>query len=232
MTMSDLGAFPPQGWSLQRVGGAAIALGALGVVAVSALYALSPPAAALPAQPFRLAEALRGALEGAATMHAAGAIGIFADLVFAVGGALVAAAASQRGDALAGAGWIAAALASLLFTFVDATAGFVLSPLAAAPDGGGAFLGFKRLFDVLFLLSTIALGAGAALALAREIGTASLALGKALPALGVAASLVGLVASIACGLGVPAEQGVGASVAASAVVFTLIGWRLAAAPAR
>lgn len=232
MTVSGLDAISPEGWPMRRVGGAAIALGAFGVVAVSALYAVSPPAAALPAQPLRLAEALRGALEGAATLHAAGAIGIFADIVLAVGAALVALAASQRGDALAGAGWIAAALASLLFTFVDATAGFVLPPLAAATDGGGAFLGFKRLFDVLFLLSTIAFGGGAALALWREIRTPSLLLGAALPALGLAASLAGVLASLACGFGLPAEQGVGASLAASAVVFVFIGWRLAATPAR
>ena len=41
------------------VGGAALALGSLGVVATSVLYALSPPAAALPAYP--LDQALAGA---------------------------------------------------------------------------------------------------------------------------------------------------------------------------
>ena len=230
MTVFDLDAIPERRAPLTRVGGAAVALGAIGVVAVSALYALSPPAVALPAQPFQLAEALRGALDGATTMRAAGAIGVISDIVLAVGGALVATIVVQRGDILAAAGWITVTLASLLFTFVDAIVGFVLAPLAAAADGGGAFLGFKHLFDALFLLSTIALSVGAALALSREIAASSLALGKILPAVGVAASAAGFLASIACCLGLPAEQGVGASVAASAVVFALIGWRLASAP--
>ena len=39
------------------VGGAAVALGSLCVVVTSVLYALSPPAAALPTQPFDLASA-------------------------------------------------------------------------------------------------------------------------------------------------------------------------------
>ena len=43
-------------------GGAAVALGSLGVTVTSVLYALSPPAAALPAQPFDRALALAGAV--------------------------------------------------------------------------------------------------------------------------------------------------------------------------
>lgn len=210
-----------------RIGGAALALGALGVIATSAFYALSPPAAALPAQPLRLAEALHGAVAGATTMGAAGTIGIFADVAMAVGGALIAAAANRRAEALASAGWAAIAVAALLFTFVDATVGFVLSPLAAAENGAAAFLGFKRLFDALFLLATVVFGAGAALALSNELNTSSLAIGKTLSTIGVAAGLAGLAAALAGFAGLPVEQGVGASVAAGAVVFALIGWRLA-----
>ncbi len=50
-------------------GGACVALGSLGVTATSVLYALSPPAAALPAQPFDQAAALAGALAGQSSMH-------------------------------------------------------------------------------------------------------------------------------------------------------------------
>src|SRR4030095_5411339 len=64
-------------------GGAAPALGAICVTVTSVLYALSPPAAALPAYPLDLA--LAGARSGASTLHAAGTVGIFSDIVMAVG---------------------------------------------------------------------------------------------------------------------------------------------------
>ena len=133
-------------------GGACVALGSLGVTATSVLYALSPPAAALPAQPFDQAAALAGAVAGARTMFAAGTVGIFSDIVVAVGALLVALELARRGRGLAVAGWIAIVLSIVLFTFVDAIVGFVLGPVAAMGDGAAAFAGFKRLFDVLFLL--------------------------------------------------------------------------------
>ena len=69
--------------SVLTVGGAALALGAFGVAVTSVLYALSPPAAALPAYP--LDQALAGAIAGARTLFAAGTVGIFSDIVMAVG---------------------------------------------------------------------------------------------------------------------------------------------------
>ena len=78
-------------------GGACVALGSLGVTATSVLYALSPPAAALPAQPFDQAAALAGALAGQSSMHWAGTIGIFSDIVMAVGALLVALELARRG---------------------------------------------------------------------------------------------------------------------------------------
>jgi hypothetical protein len=56
-------------------GGVALALGSIGVTVTSVLYALSPPAAALPAYPLDLA--LAGARSGASILHAAGTVGIF-----------------------------------------------------------------------------------------------------------------------------------------------------------
>ena len=75
-------------------GGAALALGSIGVTVTSVLYALSPPAAALPAYPLDLA--LAGARSGASTLHAAGTVGIFSDIVMAVGVLLVAFELVQR----------------------------------------------------------------------------------------------------------------------------------------
>jgi hypothetical protein len=212
-----------------RVGGAAIGLGALGVVAVSLFYAVSPAAVALPSQPLVVADALKGAIVGAATLRAAGSIGVFADIVLAVGALLVAFALASASEARASAGWIALGLASFLFVLVDALAGFVLSPLGAAPEGAGAFLGFKRLFDVMFLLGAVTLGGGGALAMARELRSPILAIGGPVALAGIAAGIAGILASLACFLQMPAEQGVGLSVAANAVVFTIVGWRMATA---
>jgi hypothetical protein len=129
-------------------GGAALALGSIGVTVTSVLYALSPPAAALPAYPLDLA--LAGARSGASTLHAAGTVGIFSDIVMAVGVLLIAFELVQRERSIAAAGWIAMFLSIVVFTFVDAIGGYVLAPLAGLNDGAGVFAGFKRLFDVFF----------------------------------------------------------------------------------
>ena len=113
------------------VGGAAVALGSLCVVVTSVLYALSPPAAALPTQPFDLASALAGAVAGGRTLSAAGTIGIFSDIVMAVGALLVGVDHARRGRALAAAGWSAILLSIVVFIFVDAIAGYVLVDVGA-----------------------------------------------------------------------------------------------------
>lgn len=206
-------------------GGGATALGSLGVVATSAFYALSPPAAALPG-PFDQTQALAGAIAGAATLHAAGAIGVFSDLVLTIGAGLVGLEAVRRGRAVAAAGWIAIALAAVIFTFVDAIGGFVLSPLAVAKEAS-AFIGFKLLFNTLFLLGTIAFGAGAAAAMASETRSRPPLVG---PRLAVAAALIGLfgiVAASACFFGASFELALGASIGLGAVAFTFVGAQVA-----
>ncbi|MGO8911566.1 MAG: hypothetical protein ACLQDM_19915 [Bradyrhizobium sp.] len=204
-------------------GGACVALGSLGVTATSVLYALSPPAAALPAQPFDQAAALAGALAGQSSMHWAGTIGIFSDIVMAVGALLVALELARRGRGLAVAGWIAIVLSIVVFTFVDAIVGFVLGPVAVMRDGAGAFAAFKRLFDVLFLLGTIAFGIGAMLALSNELQTAAPIASKPLIAAGALAGLVGVVSASACLAGFPLQQGVGISIGLGSLIFVAIG---------
>ena len=129
-------------------GGVALAVGSIGVTVTSVLYALSPPAAALPAYPLDLA--LTGARSGALTLHAAGTVGIFSDIVMAVGVLLIALELVQRERAVAAGGWIAMFLSIVVFTFVDAIGGYVLAPLAGLNDGASVFAGFKRLFDCFF----------------------------------------------------------------------------------
>jgi len=210
--------------------GAALALGSLGVTVTSALYALSPLAAALPAQPFDQAAALAGAVAGARTMLAAGTIGIFSDIVFATGALVVAFELARRGRGLAVAGWVAILLSVVVFTFVDAIVGYVLSPVAAMADGVGAFAGFKRLFDVLFLLGTASFGAGAMLALASEIRSSSPIVSKPVALAGALTGLAALLAAAACFAGFPLEQGVGISIGLGSAIFVAIGVQIMLKP--
>ena len=204
-------------------GGAAVALGSLGVSATSLLYALSPPAAALPAQPFDQVSALAGAVAGARTMFAAGTVGIFSDMVLAAGAVLVALELARRGRGLAAGGWIAILLSVVVFTFVDAIVGYVLGPVAALTDGAGAFAGFKRLFDVLFLLGTTAFGAGALLALANEMQSDAPIASRPVALAGALTGLAAMLAAGACFLGFPLEQGVGVSIGLGSAIFVAVG---------
>ncbi len=208
------------------VGGAAVALGSLGVTAASVLYALSPPAAALPAQPFDYALALAGAVAGARTMFGAGTVGIFSDIVMAVGALLVASELARRGRGVAAAGWIAILLSIVVFTFVDAIVGYVLGPVAAMKDAAAAFTGFKRLFDVLFLLGTTAFGAGATLALTNEMRSAVPMASRPVVLAGAMTGLAGVLAAAACFAGFPLEQGVGISIGLGSAVFVAIGLQM------
>ena len=211
-------------------GGAALALGSLGVTVASVLYALSPPAAALPAQPFDQALATAGALAGARTMFAAGTVGIFSDIVLAVGALLVALELARRGRGLAAAGWIAILLSVVVFTFVDAIVGYVLGPVAATAGGAAAFTGFKRLFDVLFLLGTMAFGAGAMLALTDELRSSRPIASKPVAMAGALTGLAGVLAAAACFAGFPVEQGVGISIGLGSAVFAAIGAQIMMQP--
>ena len=218
------------GVSNLTAGGAALSLGSLGVTATSVLYALSPPAAALPAQPFDQASAVAGAIAGARTMFAAGTVGIFSDIVMAVGAMRVALELSRRGRGLAVAGWAAMLLSIVIFTLVDAIVGYVLSPVAAMADGAGAFAGFKRLFDVLFLLGTTAFGAGAMLGLTSEIQSSAPIMGKPVALAGALTGLAAVLAAGASFAGFPLEQGVGISIGLGSAIFVAIGVQIMLKP--
>jgi hypothetical protein len=208
-------------------GGTALAAGSLGVTVASVFYALSPPSAALPAQPFDQALAMAGAVAGVRTMFAAGTIGIFSDIMMAVGALLVALELARRGRGLAVAGWLAILLSVVVFTFVDAIVGYVLGPVAATAGGAGAFTGFKRLFDVLFLLGTVAFGAGAVLAMTDEIRSPRPIASKSFAMAGALTGLAGVLSAGACLAGFPLEQGVGVSIGLGSAAFAAIGAQIA-----
>ncbi len=215
--------------SILTIAGATLALGSLGVTATSVLYALSPPAATLPAQPFDQALALAGAVAGARTMFAAGTVGIFSDVVMAAGALLIVIGLARREKGAAAAGWAAIFLSIVVFTFVDAMVGYVLSPVAAMPDGAAAFAGFKRLFDVLFLLGTIAFGGGAIQALTSDMRSRAPIISQSVAVAGGLVGSGGLLAAAACLAGFPLQQGVGISIGLGSAIFIAIGVQVARA---
>jgi hypothetical protein len=207
--------------------GVAVALGSFGVFITSVLYALSPPSAALPAQPFDQSLAHTGAIAGARIMHAAGTVGIFSDIVMMVGVLLVMAELVRRNRGVAAAGWAAIVFSVVVFTFVDAMVGYVLAPVAAMKDGAAAFAGFKHLFDVLFLLGTLAFGAGALLALLNDLGSSAPLVSRSAALAGIFAGCVAVLSAAACFAGFPLEQGAGLSIGLGSAVFTGIGMQIA-----
>jgi hypothetical protein len=180
----------------------------------------------LPTQPFDLASALAGAVAGGRTLSAAGTIGIFSDIVMAVGALLVGVDHARRGRALAAAGWSAILLSIVVFIFVDAIAGYVLVPTAAM-GGAAAFAASKHLFDVLFLLGTLAFGAGAVLALTADMQCMVPLVSRSVASIGVLAGLLGVLTAAACFIGFPLQQGAGISIGLGAAVFSAIGVQIA-----
>lgn len=211
--------------SIQGAGGAALALGSFGVAVTSALYALTPPAAALPAYP--IDQALAGTIAGAGFLSAAGTVGIVSDVLMAACVLLIVLELARRGRGVAAAGWTAILLSVVLFIPVDAVAGYVLGPLAQRADGAAAFAGFKHLFDALFMLGTLTFGIGAVLALADEVLTAAPLLGRRVALSGVVIGMAASLAALACFLGLPMGQGAGISIASGAVLFTVAGVQIA-----
>jgi hypothetical protein len=130
---------------------------------------------------------------------------------------------ARRGRGIAVAGWIAILLSIVVFTFVDAIVGYVLGPVAAMRDGIAAFTGFKRLFDVLFLLGTTAFGGGAMLALTNEMRSAAPMVSRPVALAGALTGLAGVLAAAACFAGFPLERGVGISIGLGSAVFVVIG---------
>lgn len=209
------------------VAGGAIALGALGVLATSLFYFLSPRAGAMPVQPLDLAAAQAGAVAGTATMQTAGALGIFGDLIWAVGVFLMAQHTARQGRGLAAAGWVAGLLSLVIFTLVDAMVGFVLPQLAVMPSAEAAFAGFKRLFDVLFLLGTAAYGISTVLALGSEARAPGSPVNRSLAYVTAVVGGVALVSGLGSMAGLPLSELVGASVGLGSALFIAIGVQIA-----
>ena len=230
--MEGLGAQERKGSAAPlALGGALSALGAASVVLTSVFYVLSPPAAAGPVQPLNLAAAMSGAAGGAVTLHAAGTVGIFGDLIWATAALLIAQELGRLGRGVSSAGWIALFLSIVIFTFVDGMTGYVFPPLAAAANAS-AFEGFKRLWDMLFLLGTVSFGAGVVAALGADLAAARPMVGRILAGAAIAVGLIGgldALAGFAGVTGFPTDKIAGASIGLGSALFVPISLRIARA---
>jgi hypothetical protein len=238
MASTQIGIFPPRTRTGLRdplaLGGALSALGALGVVITSAFYVASPPAVAGPVQPLDLAAAMAGAVKGAATLHMAGTVGVFGDLVWATAALLIAQELGRRGRGVSAAGWILLFLSIVIFTFVDGMTGYVFPPLAAAANAS-AFEGLKRLWDMLFLLGTAAYGAGVVAALGEEARAKRTSVDRFLVRALIVVGLIGGLDAVAALLGVtglPTDKIAGASIGLGSLLFVPISLRIARTSAK
>jgi len=213
------------------VGAMLSAIGAVSVVVTSVFYVASPAAAAGPVQPLVLADAMAAAAKGAATLRIAGTVGIFGDLIWATAALLIAQDLSRSGRGAAAAGWCALFLSILIFTFVDGMTGYVFPPLAAA-DNAAAFEGFKRLWDMLFLLGTACFGAGVVAAFAGDVTGARATVNRLLAGALVVVGLIGgmdALAGFAGFTGLPTDKIAGASIGLGAALFIPASLRMARA---
>ena len=195
-------------------------IGSVGVIGVSVGYVLSPPATAMPLAPVDLGAALEGATFGRDTMRAISAVGIPGDALFIAAAFLIAIRVRAAGRGVEAAGWMLAGLGTIVFLLADSLVGLVLPQLATA-DAPQAFLAAKTLFNLCFMMGTFVVGMGALLT-----ATPNLKRGVGVPAalawpilLAGAGNLVSATAGLA-GANVP--QAMGLSVAADAVLYTLL----------
>ena len=144
-----------------RIAAALIGAGALGVIATSAFYALAGPPAALPGGAASIEEARAATVTAAGWMRMAGLVGMPSDVLLAVGGLMMVAMKRGEGAGVAIAGWLAMAIAGVLFIIVDAMVALVLPPAALLAHGEAAYAGLRALFDVLFAIGAWTTGAGA-----------------------------------------------------------------------
>jgi hypothetical protein len=217
-------------------GGVWLALGALGVIVTSGLYLASPLAAVLPVPNAAMAEALSAAASGHGFMRAAGTVGIPSDIALASGALVLMAYRTPSGHPIESIGWAFAAIGTLVFIVVDALAGHVLSQVASLPCREAAFFGFKRLFDVLFTLGTIATGAANLSIFWSAIRTTSPVLPHAVSLIGLVVGAVAILSGFACLAGITLAQLMGASLVAwlmglsipvTALLYAILGARIA-----
>lgn len=207
--------------------GLGLGLGGLGVVATSAFYAISPVAAALPIPNLSLADALSGLQTGRDTMLAAGRVGFPSDILMAGAALLLLIFRKPAGWPLERAGWALVTISVLVFTAVDALAAGVLTQLAALEGASATVAGFKYLFDMAFILGTLAFGLGAPAILLSEMQSTAPVLPKAILWLGLLSAAAALISAILYFANLSLPLVIGISIAVGALVFAIYGFQIA-----
>lgn len=207
-------------------GGRAVAIGAAGVVVTSVLYALSPPQAVLPIPNPALADAWRDMLAGQTVIVAAGTIGILADVLLAAGAFMLMLPAWTNGLPFKRLGWACLAISTLIFIWVDGLSAGVLTQLAALDGAYASWVGFKRLFDMLFVAGTLAFGVGGFAVLASDLSAQLPVLPKPLTWIGISIAAAGLGSALLYFANVNLAPVMGLAIAGGTLIFTVYGIRV------
>lgn len=208
--------------SLEFWGALAIAIGAVGVLITSAFYALSPAVAALPTADLAMPGAFQAAAGALSTMWSAGTVGIVSDVVLAAGALTLVTVDRQAGSGLRQLGWAAAAISAIVFIVVDTLAGHVLPQLASLAGGEIAFVGFKRLFDALFVLGTLAFGGATVLIFLGQIRDGAAIFGI----IGTVVGVLGVILGLGHFAGLKVGQPIGLFVALGSILFVILAIRI------
>jgi hypothetical protein len=208
-------------------GGLFFALGGLGVVLTSAFYVASPPATVLPMPEPVMSDVLSGAVSGGRWIRAAGTVGVIADVSLIAGAFVLMAWRRPNGNALESVGWALAGIGTLVFVLVDSLSSRVLSQVASLPASEAAFSAFKWFFDVLFVLGTIAAGVANLFIFWSEFVAESPALPRTLSVVGLLVGATAIVSGFAYFAGIDLAYVIGATIAATGVIYFILGSRIA-----
>jgi hypothetical protein len=170
-----------------------------------------------------LADALRDMIAGQTFMVAAGMAGVVSDVILAAGALVLMVFRRRAGLRFEPLGWACAAISALIFVSVDALSAGVLTQLASIDGAYATFVGFKRLFDMLFIVGALAFGLGGLAVLLSELMAKSPVLPKPLVWIGVAFSLASLVSSLLYFANVNLAPVIGISIAGGTLVFAAYG---------
>ncbi len=207
--------------------GLAVAIGSFGVVLTCIFYALSPVAAALPIPNSPIMNAHDGMISGRITIIAAGIVGVPADVILIAGTLLLMVFRTPAGLQIERLGWALATIGVVIFIFVDSLAAGVLTQIAALDTGMTVFVGFKLLFDILFIFGTITIGLGSPLIFVSELKASHSILAKPLAWSGILFSLLGLIASILYLAQIGLPQLIGISIAGVSLILGIYGIQIA-----
>ncbi len=199
------------------------AIGACGVVITSVLYAIAPPLAALPIPNASIAAAMQATIAGQFWMTAAGNVGILADVAMATGSFVLMVAGQRNRNGLETAGWAWMAITNIIFILVDSLLSHVLGPIAVLGGPMTAYVGFKHVFDICFILGTMTFGMGSISILLGQLRVDSLLIPRTFGILGIISAAIGIASAAGYLVGIDLAPVIGVSIGIGAILFTVIG---------